>query len=200
MSADTSVVPLLSAVLLAGGRSSRMGRDKVEMILPDGRVLWRRQLDDVLRPLSPAELFLSGPARAGLPEGVRVLADASPGLGPLAGIAAALGATRTPLLAVLAVDLPAMTAGFFAERLLPRCAPGRGAVARGGGDYYEPLAAVYPRECAVLATEQLGGRDRSLQSFVRAARAAGLIEAVEIRASERWLFANWNTPADIEPL
>ena len=58
-----------AAVLLAGGRSRRMGRDKALLPLPDGRLLWERQLDVLLRELGPAKLFLSGPRRAGFPAG-----------------------------------------------------------------------------------------------------------------------------------
>ncbi len=187
----------LSAVLLAGGRSSRMGRDKAEMVLPDGRPLWRRQLDDVLRPLGPAEIFLSGPPRAGLPADVCALPDAMPGLGPLAGIAAALGAAGSPLVVVLAVDLPAMTAGFFRERLLPRCEPGRGAVGVGTNGFFEPLAAVYPRAAHGLAGERLRGADRSLQGLLRDAVAAGLITPVELQPRDAAQFVNWNRPEDV---
>ncbi len=195
-----------SAVLLAGGRSSRMGRDKALLaLLGDGRPLWQRQLDDVLRPLRPTELFFSGPTRAGLPSDVRVLADETPGQrGPLAGIAAALGAMRadSALLLVLAVDLPAMTAEFFRAHLLPRCRPQLGAVpCMGTADgAFEPLAAIYPRECLSLANAHLRGEDRSLQRFVRAAQAHGFIEAVNIPEHEQALFVNWNTPADLGPV
>jgi molybdopterin-guanine dinucleotide biosynthesis protein A len=202
---NSSFIIPFSAVLLAGGRSSRMGRDKALLTLPgDGRPLWLRQLDDVLRPLRPVELFFSGPARPGLPADVRVLADETPGefLGPLAGIAAALGAMRadSALLVVVAVDLPAMTADFFRARLLPCCAANRGAVPRGDDGFYEPLAAIYPRECQAFAGEQLRGPDRSLQNFLRRLQTAGLIEAVKIGNLEQALFANWNTPADVAPL
>ncbi len=192
-----------SAVLLAGGQSRRMGRDKALLTLPDGRPLWQRQLDDVLRPLRPAALFFSGPARVGLPGDVTVLADAAApagqSLGPLAGIAAALDAMQTPLLLVLAVDLPAMTAAWFRDHLLPRCRPGRGAVPRGDDGFFEPLAAVYSQECRALAQAQLqSGTDRSLQSFVRAAESAGWIEPVGISAEAQRLFVNWNAPTDLE--
>lgn len=187
-----------SAVLLAGGRSSRMGRDKAEILLPGGRPLWCRQLDDVLRPLNPAEVFLSGPARAGLPPDVRALADDLPGLGPLSGIAAALGAIRTPLLIVLAVDLPLMTPTFFQERLFPVCGPGRGAVGRNHDGYFEPLAAVYPRTAYQLALERLrGGKDLSLQAFVRATVTAGLITPAALHADDSDRFINWNRPEDV---
>ncbi len=114
------VVPVrFAAVLLAGGQSRRMGRDKALLLVDGGRVLWERQLD-VLRSLGPAELFISGPARPGFPYDVRLLEDERPGLGPLSGIVAALEAMTTPLLVVLAVDLPAMRADFL-RGLLAGC-------------------------------------------------------------------------------
>lgn len=188
-----------SAVLLAGGRSSRMGRDKAEILLPDGRPLWRRQLDDVLRPLGPREIFLSGPPRAGVPVDVRVLPDATAGLGPLSGIAAALGEAKAPLVIVLAVDLPAMTASFFREHLLPACSSENlGAVGFSGADgFFEPLAAVYPGSAHGLAVECLRGTDRSLQSFVRTAVSAGLVTPVALSPGAAVQFVNWNCPEDV---
>ena len=187
----------LTAVLLAGGRSSRMGRDKAEIHLPDGRPLWRRQLEDVLRPLGPVEIFLSGPAREGLPADVRVLPDAVPGLGPLSGLATALGEAVTPLVAVLAVDLPGMSARFFRERLLPACTPERGAVGIGANGFFEPLAAVYPSAAHRLVVEHLWGTDRSMQNLVRAAVAMELVTPVELHSDDMTRFINWNRPEDL---
>ena len=183
-----------AAVLLAGGQSRRMGRDKALLPLPDGRLLWERQLG-ILRELGPAELFISGFVRPGFPEDVPLLADELPGRGPLGGIAAALAAMRSPRLVVLAVDLPAMTAGFL-SRLLGESPDGRGIVPRHGGPngFYEPLAAVYPVGCRTLARERLAGEDWSLQTFVRA--AGGALREHQIAATEEPLFANWNAPLD----
>ena len=186
-----------SAVLLAGGRSSRMGRDKAEIRLPDGRPLWRRQLEDVIRPLGPTEILFSGPPRPGLPMDVRVLPDKAPGLGPLSGIVAALGAANAPLTVVLAVDLPSMTAGFFQERLLPACTPERGVVGLGTDGFFEPLAAVYPLALHELALGHLSGEDRSLQTFVRAAVAAGMVAPVRLNPEDSGRFTNWNRPEDV---
>ncbi len=190
---------VFSAVLLAGGRSSRMGRDKAEILLPDGRPLWRRQLEDVLRPLGPREIFLSGPPRAGMPADARLLPDAAPGLGPLSGIAAALEATNTPLVVVLAVDLPAMTAGFFREHLLAASSlAGRGAVGFSDANgFFEPLAALYPVSARGLAAEHLRSPDRSLQSFVRAAAGAGLVTPVTLPPGAAVQFINWNRPEEV---
>lgn len=184
-----------AAVLLAGGRSRRMGRDKALLSLADGRLLWQRQLD-VLRELQPAELFISGPAREGFPPDVSLLADAAPSRGPLSGIAVALAVMRSPLLVVLAVDLPRMTAAFL-HTMLAASRENCGTVPwRGESGFYEPLAAVYPARGAGLAAAFLAGQDWSLQSFVRAAVSVNQLGAWPLhRRSDIRLFANWNTLA-----
>ena len=180
-----------SAVLLAGGRSSRMGRDKALLPLAGGQLLWERQLS-ILQALGPAELLISGPERAGFAATARVIADRKPGLGPLAGIAAALVAATHPLVVVLAVDLPGMTTEYLGQ-LLRASLPARGTVPENQG-FYEPLAAVYPRASAEIAARRLAGPDRSLQQFVRAAISAGQLTAHPILPPERHLFTNWNYP------
>src|SRR2546428_9892635 len=94
-----------SAVLLAGGQSTRMGRDKAGIVL-DGIPLWQRQFE-ILRELRPHEIFISGPPRKEW-SGLEVVADETPDAGPLAGLVASLRRCRSPLLLVLAVDLPRM--------------------------------------------------------------------------------------------
>ena len=79
----------LSAVLLAGGKSHRMGQDKAT-ILFRGAPLWQHQLD-LLRKLEPGKIFVSArtdPAWRAMD--VEFVPDAQPSRGPLSGIAAAL--------------------------------------------------------------------------------------------------------------
>lgn len=181
-----------AAVLLAGGRSRRMGSDKALLPLPDGRLLWERQWE-TLRALEPAALFISGPRRDEFPSGIVCLTDTTPGHGPLGGVATALEATGSlPLLLVLAVDLPAMTADYL-RTLLAQSSPGQG-VAPWHADtrFYEPLAAVYPAGVLPVARLLLKGDNWSMQKFVRAAGAS--LNAKEITAAEGGLFRNWNHP------
>jgi molybdopterin-guanine dinucleotide biosynthesis protein A len=187
--------PGLSAVLLAAGHSIRMHRDKA-LLKQDGRVLWQRQLE-VLQQAGAKEIFLSAreaQAWAETAEGFAgVVRDAVPDAGPLGGIAAALERAAGGQLAVLAVDLPQMTAEWFAG-LRSQCAAGVGAVGR-NGKFFEPLAAIYPRELLPLAQAALERRKLSLQKLLAAAVAAGLLRVHEITDAERPLFTNWNEPA-----
>lgn len=183
-----------TAVLLAGGHSIRMHRDKALLAHGD-TVMWRRQRD-VLAAAGAAELLLSArpqQAWAATAEGfAAVVPDAVPDSGPLGGIVAGFDRATHAHLAVLAVDLPRMEAAWFAARAAD-CAPGVGVVGRRDG-FFEPLAAIYPRELAPLAREMIEARVLSLQKLLAAAVSSGRIRVHEITADEQAMFANWNEP------
>ncbi len=192
-------LPPFSAVLLAAGRSVRMGRDKA-LLEADNAPLWNRQRD-VLAAAGAAEILLSArPDQAWVPRVAgfsAVVYDAMPGCGPLVGVTAALERAAHPWLAVLAIDLPALSAGWFAE-LAAHCAPGVGVVGRREG-WFEPLAALYPREFRFLAWEAMVRQEFSLQRLLHQAVAGGLMRIREIAPEEAPLFANWNEPARPSP-
>ena len=183
-----------AAVLLAGGQSRRMGRDKALLELPDGRRLWERQWE-TLGVLEPAERFVSGSWREGFPAGLPWLADEFSDRGPLAGIAAALVRMHSPRLVVLAVDLPAMTADFL--RGLLQEGDQTGVVAQRNDGFFEPLAAVYPKSAAKPAEERLRAEALALQPFVRSLVTDGLATARPITSAETSLWAKWNRPNDL---
>ncbi|MDO1529431.1 NTP transferase domain-containing protein [Fulvimonas sp. R45] len=94
-------------VVLAGGRSTRMGRDKA-LLDWQGRPLLERRLD-ALRASGVDDVRVSGdrPAYQGV-------ADAQPGLGPLAGLAAVAEATAGEAeLLVIPVDMPLLGAALL---------------------------------------------------------------------------------------
>ena len=181
-----------SAVLLAAGQSSRMGRDKA-LLETEGRLLWERQRD-LLVETGAAEIFLSArpdqewAKRA--PGFKAVLHDGNPGCGPLTGITAALERSSTSHVIVLAIDLPRMTTYWF-EGLTSGCAAGCGAVGR-RGDFFEPLAAIYPREFLPLAWEAIAGARYGLQPLLTASVDSGGMNVTEISEAEAAWFENWN--------
>jgi molybdopterin-guanine dinucleotide biosynthesis protein A len=182
-----------SAVLLAGGASARMGYPKALLSL-GGVPLWRRQVD-LLAGLGPAELLVSAGLDWDPGAGPwAVVRDRVPGLGPLGGIGAALGAMSTDLLLVLAIDMPSMTAGFLGSLV---AAAGPAGVVPADGGLYQGLAAVYPRSVGATLEEALGGEDRSLQHFIGRALQRGLVAARPVAEAERPLFANVNRPSDL---
>ena len=159
----------------------------------EGEPLWRRQLA-TLGQLSPEQLMVSGPRREEWSE-YEIVEDGLTDVGPLAGVAAALRKCASPRLVVLAVDLPKMTADFL-RSLLQLCEDRKGVVPR-ACDRFEPLAAVYPVDCAALADAALRDGDFSMQRFVRRAQEQDLLRERIISEAETVLFANLNTPADL---
>jgi molybdopterin-guanine dinucleotide biosynthesis protein A len=183
-----------AAVILAGGKSSRMGRDKafVEM---GGQTLLARQIQ-LAREVGAADIFISG--RVGVDYskfGARVLLDEVADAGPLAGIARALAETSAPLLLVLAVDLPEMSVEFL-RRLAAHCTETVGAIPRVAGQV-EPLVAFYPSKLKLEL--QQAGAAASAKSFAARSVEISLARYADFSADDAKFFTNWNSPTDFSP-
>lgn len=176
----------LTGLVLAGGGSTRMGRDKA-LIDIDGQPL-------VLRACATLSVIcdrvLVAPGRrpfAGLP--YDQVADAEPGAGPLAGIVGGLAAAGTPLLAVAAVDMPDLAAPLYLH--LARRWRGEAAVVPTVAGRLQPLHAVWAVGAARAVHERLASGVRS-PTAVAAALGARRI-AVQPGA---WS-VDVDTPADL---
>jgi molybdenum cofactor guanylyltransferase len=187
---------MFTAVLLAGGKSRRMGRDKAYLQVNWQGVsmpLWERQLA-VLQSVAPDEVVISGPPKQGYPASIAVVADKWAGVGPLGGIATCLTQSRSALLLVLAIDLPRITPDFLLK-LLARSKAGCGAVPV-HHHRFEPLIAVYPEAAVQVALDQLKQEDYVLQHFIEKLLHAGLIIGYDVELGEEHQLQNWNTPED----
>jgi molybdopterin-guanine dinucleotide biosynthesis protein A len=185
----------LSAVLLAGGESRRMGRDKAAVVFRD-EPLWRRQLR-ILRDLGPEKVFVSARTESSwLPPDTELLLDEPPSRGPLSGLTKAFARMQTSHLVVLAVDMPFVTR----EQLRFLCTmanEGRGIVPV-IGERTEPLAAVYPTEAAVDFAAALAGPDFSLQRIIRTLAADEKVQLYAVPAAEEHLYRSLNEPDDVK--
>lgn len=172
-----------------------MGWDKALLPVPGtDLLLWQHQLG-VLEEMRPEEIFWSGPGRPGVPGHVHIVSDAVKNAGPLAGISACLNLLQSDLLLALAIDLPRMNA-LFLKNLLARCSPSCGAVAQ-YGDFFEPLAAIYPKGLHVLAGEHLGQGRHAMQDLIREAVQRELLQAFSLDKKDIPLFKNLNSPDDL---
>lgn len=186
---------MLSGLVLAGGRSSRMGRDKALLALPDGRTLLQRQID-VLRAAGAATVNVStGPGREFPLTGAGAIPDDLPDAGPLAGIAAGLRAAPEGLMLVLAVDMPAV--GEVHLRHLVRLATAACGVVPVLGGHCEPLVAVYPAVLAGSAGAWLAGGQRAVHAWVRSEAVQGRLRLWEAPAEWAGVLRSWNTSDDL---
>ena len=190
-----------TVIILAGGRSTRLGRDKASEVL-EGRTLLQRAVDDT-SPLADAYVIVTAKGQA-LPEIdsevlVHTVEDAYTDTGALGGIYTgllALGDSPGAAL-VVACDMPLLQPALLRE--LVRLAPGHDAVVPMLDGLPEPLCAVYTAACAEPARRLL---DRG--SY----KVAGLLDEVNaLRVPEgEWRlldpdglsFLNINREEDLE--
>ncbi|HKT88858.1 MAG TPA: molybdenum cofactor guanylyltransferase [Candidatus Sulfotelmatobacter sp.] len=185
----------VSAFILAGGQSTRMGADKAFVAL-NGRTLLQRVLGTA-RSVTPNVHIVGDPAK--FSPFAPVIADVFPGCGPLAGIHAALRSSGTDLNLMLAVDLPFIPPALLqflttqaeafpvAAAIVPRTSHG-----------WQPLSAVYRRSFADLAEEALrAGHYKIDVLFQRTPVRAISEEELQSAGFSPQVFRNLNTPQDL---
>lgn len=185
----------IEGFILAGGASSRMGRDKARLRLGGETFVARiaRALGTIAARVSVVSSRPDG-AEFRLP----VVTDIYAGRGPLGGLHAALNACRAPWAAVVSCDLP-FVSGALWTRLARLCADGFDAVAPLQADgQVQPLCALYARAaCLARAAELLRtgeSRPRMLLAQVRT-RLVAPDELADLTDAEL-LLMNINTPTD----
>ena len=146
----------VTAFVLAGGQSVRMGRDKASLVLA-GRTLLTRAIE-IARAAGGAVFVIGSGASlqaVAREAGVSTVEDAFAGQGPLAGIHAALKVSSTDLNFIMAVDMPFVTPGLI-QYLVQRAARTEAlVVVPRTGKHLHPLCAVYRRAFAAIAEPAL---------------------------------------------
>ena len=183
-----------SLVILAGGLSRRMGRDKAT--LPAGDRTLIEHLARRLGPVVDETIIAGGSVQTSL-EGVRVVADHRPGLGPLAGMLAGLAAATSRHVWVVGCDLPDVEPALGG--LLRAMAGDFEAVVPRPDQEPEVVCALYVRELAPRIAALLESGERSIKSLLDRS-AVRYLASDELRTVDPELrsFRNINTSADYE--
>lgn len=206
-----------AAVVLAGGRSERMGREKALLPAPDGGTL----LEHVLRALASrfAALGVSvgdgGPSEGvagairrserALARAIMVIPDRLEGQGPLAGVAASLEEVEAPFVLFRPVDAPELSFELAGALWDEASSPGSvGAIARWSRGL-EPAHGVYCKCLFPAIVKLLAAGERSLQSIASLPGVA-VVDLEDPRVRRRVfgaaspdlarLFRNLNTPEE----
>jgi len=183
---------MMTAVILAGGKSARFGHDKALLEI-GGQTLLQRTVS-TMRLVTADVIVLGPPERAQQAAGVEVLQDAMPGIGPLGGILTALQARPGGAIFAVAVDMPFLSAPLLSllieaaadvDIVLP-VVDGRG----------QQLHAVYGPGCLPFVRAQIAAGDYKIDRFFGKVRVKRIHEAV-LRTIDPHLdaFRNVNTPA-----
>ncbi len=182
----------VSAIVLAGGRSSRMGRDKAS--LPVGNTTLLDHVIGRIRPLVHDVIVAAAGAQQIDVPGVTVVRDARAGGGPLAAVAGALPAAAHDLVLVVAVDTPLIEPAIVGA-LLAR-AHGVDAVVPVVSEHPQPALAVYHRP-ALLRAAALTGTGAGFRDALDHMRVCWLDEdALRMVDPVLLSFLPCNTPED----
>jgi molybdopterin-guanine dinucleotide biosynthesis protein A len=162
-----------TGVVLAGGRSSRMGRDKASLLIA-GEPLLQRVVGRVRQALE--EVLVVGPHELKrLVPGVRVIPDLQLARGPLGGLVTALQTVDTSWIFVVGCDMPFVEPALVSAMIAQAAAHGDcDAVVLGSERGAEPLHAVYSHSCLPRALVQLTSGDRSMLRFLGGLRVCEL--------------------------
>ncbi len=184
----------ITAYILAGGKSLRMGSDKAFALL-EGRTLLQRALDTVRR-VAP-ECRIVG-AREKFEAFGGVVEDVYPDRGPLGGIDAALKDTATELNLILAVDLPYVSHELLTYLVQEARASTALATLPRTSDGWQPLCAVYRQGFGTLADAALVEGRNAVHSLVEASAPRVIGEAELERAGfPAGMFRNVNEPGGL---
>lgn len=186
----------VTGVLLAGGKSRRMGEDKRYLIVGDQTLLERGLA--VLRSIFQEVLVVIGQDSSPLDLDARVVRDLVADCGSLGGVYTGLMQATTPHIFVVACDMP-----FVDQAVIAQFTSRRGTadivMARLAARLH-PMHALYGKGCLTVMRQMILARQLKVQELVahRSLRVQYITEADLLTIDPSWRsFNNVNTPADL---
>lgn len=181
----------ITGIVLAGGKSSRMGTDKCCLSL-GGNSLVEIALKK-LQAVCPEVVISSNCDHFDL--GVPVIKDLMTDCGPLAGIYSVMKTVETEYYLVLPADLPFITKAFL-ELLITNSADFDAVIPRSAYGFIEPLAAFYNRNCLPVIEASLSSGDFSVWKIFKKLNVKYLDWEKLANFGNTNIFMNLNTPED----
>jgi molybdopterin-guanine dinucleotide biosynthesis protein A len=166
----------VTGLVLAGGRSSRFGRDKLAERI-DGRTLLDSAIDGVT-PASTEILVVAAPDGApDLPATARLVHDPVAFEGPLAGVATGLRAAHESIVLVVGGDMPTLVGAVIDSMLMALDAPGVEAVVLEHEGRARPLPVATRRDPALAAADALlADGERRLRALLETLETTVILE------------------------
>lgn len=184
-----------TGVILAGGKSRRMGSDKT--FLEVGQAGMIQHVANELRRVFSEILIAGGSEETGRRLGLKVIADLIPGGGPLSGIHAALNIASNDKCLVVPCDMPFLKAELAAYMVSQ--AKGYDVAVPTDGVYFQPLFAVYDKSCMKVIEEALQAGRYKVVDFYPLVRVNYVNEEHLQKLTDTGrAFFNVNTPKDLQ--
>ena len=160
-----------TAIILAGGKSERMGFDKECLVINGESLLY--SLYSSLKTRFNQVIVVSNTLDMSSADGFTVVRDELPGLGPLGGIHAGLRVAQSRYSYVLACDMPHLNLNYvsFLQSQLPPPKLEVNALATAFGRHIEPFNAFYNRCLVDRIRDYANEGKRSLTAFLQIGRA-----------------------------
>jgi len=183
------------AVILAGGRSTRMGSNKALLELNNKTVI-AGQIEELRKFFDPVIVVANQPELyQGL--GVRIVPDEFPGYGPLAGIHAGLKNAPGDVVFVVPCDMPFISADIGVQ-MLGQLGGADGLVLEKDG-HFEPLFALYTKRCLPVIEEFLRAKRLKVIDFYPLVNIEALpVEKLALPRPVNELLLNINTPEEFQ--
>jgi molybdopterin-guanine dinucleotide biosynthesis protein A len=183
----------MTGVVLAGGKSRRMGKKKPEIVL--GNITLLERVVEKLKALFPRVIIATSHDESISLSGVESIPDPLPGYGSLMGIYAGLNYAEDSVFAV-ACDMPFINTGLI--RYMIEHAPGWDVVVPNPGGLYEPLHAIYTPACIPFMEEMIQGQEHRIIKFYDKVKVLELGDKIlDTLDPQRLSFFNINSPQDL---
>ena len=188
--------PEVTAFILAGGKSTRMGQDKA-FVEFQGRTLLARTLD-LAASVTPAVRIVG--SREKFAAFAPVVEDVFRDCGPLGGIHAALRNSATDINLMLAVDMPFVSWALLQYLISHAEKSGEAAaVVPRGKAGWQPLCAIYRRDFANVAEDALRDGENKIDRLFEKVRIYAIgHEQLESAGFSNGIFRNLNTPDELQ--
>ncbi len=184
-----------TGVILAGGKSRRMGVDKAFLAI--GREAMIERVSIELAKVFDEVLISGGSEDAGRRLDLETIPDLIIGGGPLSGIHASLKRASYEKCLFVACDMPFVNSGL--ARFMVEQSEGYDAVVPQHGVFYQPLFAVYSKGCIQTIEKLLVSRKYKISDFYSYIRVNFIKEKyLKAFADIDTMFFNVNTPIDLE--
>ena len=188
----------MTSIILAGGKSSRLGRSKALQAI-QGKSLIQRVVDRVA--ILSTEIIIATARGEAIPcssaVSMKTVADICPGKGPLAGIYSGLRASTSPRAIVVGCDMPFLSVSLL--DYMSRISVASDVVVPRIEDKVEPLCAVYSRSCLAPIRGLLGQNELRINELFAMVRVRYIGEDEINRFDPEHLsFFNVNGKADLD--